>query len=100
LDKQNLHIKEKSWIAWIAAKKLQASSVAIVVGKTIHLHNTTKNEFLQNKSWVKHELCHIRQFEEHGFFTFIFKYIVESVKHGYYNNKYEREARDAEKDPQ
>ncbi len=90
-------IKENSWIAKLAAAKLQSDRVAIVIGKTIHLHNTTKHHFLQNPTWLKHELCHIQQFKEHGFLNFIFKYLCESARHGYYNNKYEIEAREAEK---
>ena len=89
-------IKEKSWIAKVAALKLRTNAVAIVFGKTIYLHNTSREDFLKNNRWVKHELCHIRQFKQHGFFTFIVKYIWESIRKGYYNNKYEREAREAE----
>ena len=87
---------ENSIIARVAAWKLQASAVAIVIGHTIYLHNTKKEEFLQNARWLRHELCHIRQFEEHGFFSFILKYLLESARHGYLNNKFEAEARRAE----
>jgi hypothetical protein len=96
LNKAAYTIKENSWIAKLAAKKLQTDAVAIVIGSVIHLHNTTSQAFLQNKKWVKHELCHIEQFKQHGFFTFILKYIWQSILHGYYNNKYEVEARLAE----
>ena len=89
-------IRENSLVARIAAWKLSAASVAIVIGKTIHLHNTTAAEFLQDERWVRHELCHVRQFREHGFFPFIFKYLLESLRHGYYNNKFEVAARQAE----
>lgn len=89
-------VKENSWIARIAAWKLNAAGVAIVFGNTIFLHNTSKEEFLRNDCWLKHELCHIRQYQEHGFFGFIWKYLVESLRHGYYNNKFEVEAREAE----
>ena len=89
-------IKENSWIAKLAAAKLRSTRVAIVIGKTIHLHNTSKQDFLQNKTWLKHELRHIQQFKEHGFFNFIIKYLWENARKGYYNNKYEKEARDAE----
>ncbi len=89
-------IRENSWLAKMAAWKLRAGSVAFVLGHTIHLYNTSKEEFLQNKAWLRHELCHVRQFEEHGFIAFILKYIWESIRHGYYNNKYEVEARRAE----
>ena len=90
------NIKENSWLAKIAAKKLRSSSVAMVLGNTIHLHNTTKQEFLQNEKWVKHELCHLQQFKQHGYILFVIKYLWESVQKGYYNNKFEVEARAAE----
>ena len=88
-------IKENSWIAKLAAIKLRSNRVAIVIGKTIHLHNTTKQEFLKDEKWVKHELCHVKQFQQNGYLFFIVKYVWESIRHGYYNNKYEVEAREA-----
>ncbi len=91
-------IKEQSPIARLAAWKLKSNNAAIVIGKTIHLHNASKNEFLQNKRWLCHELKHIEQFRHHGFVPFIVKYIAESIRHGYSNNKFEKEARLAEKD--
>jgi hypothetical protein len=96
LKKDELIIKENSWIARIAAWKLSSSSVAIVIGKTIHLHNASRDEFLQNERWVRHELCHVKQFREHGYAGFIFKYLWESIRKGYYNNRFEVEAREAE----
>ena len=92
----DVRIKENSWIARVAAWKLGADHVAIVIGKTIHLHNVSATVFKANRRWVNHELEHIRQFRRHGFMRFIFLYIVESVKNGYYNNKFEIEARKAE----
>lgn len=92
----SVRIKENSWIAKIAAKKIQTNNVAIVIGKTIYLHNSTTNDLLQNKKWLKHEMCHVKQFQQHGFFSFIIKYLWESLKKGYYKNKYEVEAREAE----
>jgi hypothetical protein len=96
LNGLSFRIKENSWLAKIAAKKLRSSSVAMVLGNTIHLHNTSKEEFLQDKKWLKHELCHIEQFKKHGYIIFLVKYLWESLKKGYYNNKYEAEARAAE----
>lgn len=89
-------IKENAWIAKLAAKKLRSTNVAIVIGKTIHLYNVTKEQFLKNEKWVKHEVCHLQQFKKNGHFIFIFKYLWESIRHGYQNNKYEVEARKAE----
>lgn len=82
----------------MAAWKLSSSKVAIVIGKTICLHNTTTQEFTENKYWLRHELKHVEQFHEHGFIRFIFLYLWESIKNGYNNNKYETEARNAETD--
>mgnify|MGYP003390300833 FL=1 len=96
LDHPDIIIKENSWLAKIAAIKLGSKSVAMVLGKTIHLHNTTKANFLQDERWVKHELCHIKQFKDHGYVGFIIKYLWESIKKGYYNNRFEVEARKAE----
>lgn len=89
-------IRENSWLARIAARKLKASSVAMVLGNTVHLWGTSKENFLADECWVRHELCHIKQFREHGFIIFLIKYLWESLRRGYYNNKYEAEARAAE----
>ncbi len=91
-----IKIKENSWIAKLAAKKLKTKNVAIVIGKTIHLYNVSAKHFLNEKKWLKHEACHIRQFQENGFLPFIVKYLWESIQHGYFNNRFEAEARLAE----
>jgi hypothetical protein len=96
LNNTSFRIKENSWLAKIAAKKLRSTSLAMALGSTIHLHNTSKEEFLQDKKWLKHELCHIAQFKKHGYIIFLTKYLWESLKKGYYNSKYEVEARAAE----
>lgn len=80
----------------MAALKLKSHSVAMVLGKTIHLYNVSKENFLKDDRWLKHELCHIRQFKQHGYFLFIAKYLWESLRKGYYNNRFEAEARAAE----
>ena len=92
----DIRIKENSWIAKLAAKKLNANNVAIVISKTIYLHNVTRQQILQNEKWLKHEMCHLKQFRQHGLVPFIAKYLWESFKKGYYNNKFEVEAREAE----
>lgn len=97
-SKIKIRIKENSLIAKIAAKRLGFSYVAIVIGRTIHLHNTDYNTFLNRKSWVLHELKHVEQFSQHGFFQFVLKYYFNYLKNGYYLNVYEVEARAAEND--
>jgi hypothetical protein len=96
MDLPGIRIKENSFLARIAAMKLRSGRVAMVIGKTIHLHNVTRADFLKEESWVKHELCHVQQFKKHGFVPFLAKYVWESIKHGYYSNKFEVEAREAE----
>ena len=93
-----INIKENSIIARVAAWKLHSDKVAIVIGKTIHLHHASRLEFLQNKRWVLHELKHVDQFRQHGFLSYVFLYLWESIRNGYANNKYEIEARAAETD--
>jgi len=91
-----VRIKEKSWVARVAAAKLKADKVAIVFGNTIHLHNTSRSEFLNDKKWVCHELKHVQQYQQNGFVGFITQYLFDSVKNGYTNNKFEVEARNNE----
>src|SRR5436190_21038467 len=89
LEPLTYKIKENSWLARIATKKLGTRRVAMVLGNTIHLWNTTKDEFLNDEKWLKHELCHVKQYKRYGFFNFLVRYLWESMRKGYYNNKYE-----------
>ena len=72
--------------------------VAIVIGRTIYLHNVSKRHFMASRRWMLHELKHVEQFEEHGFLAFLMRYLMEYFKKGYFQNKYEVEARMAERD--
>lgn len=92
-----VQIKENSWVAKLAAKKMQADKAAIVFGNTIHLHNTSRTEFLNDSDWVCHELKHVQQYQENGFVGFIGKYLFAWMKNGYNNNRFEVEARKSEK---
>lgn len=92
----HLIIIENSLLARLAALKLKEPKIAMVLGSKILLFGVSKSEFLASEKWVKHEMAHVRQFKHHGFLPFIGKYLVESLRKGYYNNKYEVEARAAE----
>ncbi len=91
-------IKENSWLARIAAYKLNSDSVAMVIGKTIHLHNSSKKDFLNNQRWVRHEVAHVKQYLELGLFRFLALYLLETFNKGYQNNRFEVDARQKEKD--
>jgi len=88
-------IVENSLFARIARMVLKSRNVAMVLGNNIHLSGVDRVTFLQDDGWLAHELCHIRQFREHGYFRFLWLYLKESMRVGYYNNKYEVEAREA-----
>ena len=85
-------------MAKIAARKLKEKKVAMVLGKTIYLHNTSKSEFLLNKRWLRHEIAHVKQFKKFGVMQFLFAYLMESFNNGYDNNRFEVEARIKERD--
>lgn len=91
-------IKENSRLARIAAYKMNCHSLAMVIGKTIHLHNSTTEEFLNNPSWVRHEVVHVKQYLELGMFRFLALYLLDWVRKGYQNNRFEVEARQKEQE--
>lgn len=86
-------------MAKIAAYKLKSDRVAMVLGSTIYLSGATRADLLNNKSWLRHELKHVEQQLRYGCLWFLLLYLWESVRHGYYNNRFEQEAREAEKTP-
>lgn len=88
-----IQIREQSFIAKIASLVLKQKKVAVVTGNIIHLYNTTKEDFLANKRWLQHELVHVLQYREHGRMKFVALYLWESLKKGYHQNKFEKEAR-------
>ena len=97
-DKIKVYIKPHSFWAYLAAQKLRTQRMAITIGHTIHLHQTTPEEFILSKKWLKHELKHVEQYERLGVFRFVWLYLKESIQKGYYNNSLEVEARAAESD--
>jgi len=97
INGDQVFIKENSLLARVAAWKLNsANGVAMVLGNTIHLHNVTAEKFLDDKKWLKHEYCHILQYKKLGVAGFLWRYLIESIRHGYRNNRFEIEARQAE----
>lgn len=87
-------VKTDSFLAKMACRWMKSKAVAMVMGKTIHVYGVSPMDLLNNKDWLLHEMVHIRQFEENGYIRFIGLYLLESMKHGYHNNRYEMEARD------
>jgi hypothetical protein len=89
-----VRIKENSIRARIASFNMGAKyGLAMVWGDTILLFNINKQDFLQDKKWVCHEVRHILQTQEMGKWTFLWRYILLSFKHGYHNHPFEVDAR-------
>lgn len=93
---EGIKLKENSWLAGLAARKMKVDSVALVVGRTIHLYKISSEAFSKSPGWVRHELKHVEQFKRFGFVRFLLLYSWYSFKYGYYNNPFEIEAREAE----
>lgn len=90
-------IKENSLLARVAAYKLKTKQCAIVINRTIHLHNTSRGDFMANRKWLLHELKHVEQYQRYGTTRYIILYLYETMRKGYYNNRFEEEVREAEK---
>lgn len=72
----------------------RAPRVAMVIGKTVHLSGASRAEFLADPEWVAHEEVHLRQVRDLGLARFLVQYLIESARVGYYQNKFEVEARE------
>jgi hypothetical protein len=93
-DSISIRIKENSFRARIASFNLGAhSGLAMVWGDTILLFNVSKQDFLQDKKWVCHEVRHILQTLEIGKWRFLWRYLILGIKHGYHQHPFELDAR-------
>lgn len=98
MQKTKVRIRENSLLARLAARRLGTARLAMVIGHTIHLHAVSKQDFLRRESWVCHELRHVAQYEELGKIGFLYRYLLESMRNGYQNNRFEIEARASERE--
>ena len=92
-----MRIKENSWLAFVGAVCLHSKKMALVFDHTIYLWKASREEFLLKESWVCHELTHVQQYHEYGTLKFLSIYFLEFIKHGYQNNRLEKEARENER---
>ncbi len=95
-----VRIRENALVARIAAFNLGASKqgAAIVFGRTIYLHKVSRDQLLKNIPYLRHEIAHVLQYEREGYFSFLAKYLWYSLRFGYQNNPFEREAQQAQTD--
>jgi hypothetical protein len=92
-------IRENTVLGRMAAINLRKSRCAIVVNKTIYLWGIDKATFMRDEKYLNHELQHVYQYWQLGVVRFVFAYTLESLRKGYYMNKFEVEAREAETQP-
>jgi hypothetical protein len=95
----SIRIVEHSTFARLAAAWLRTPKVAMVWGQRILLWGATKEDFLLQPKWVRHELKHVEQYQRFGMVGFLVRYLAYSIRHGYANNPLEVEARQAENSP-
>jgi hypothetical protein len=96
--KIHILVRENSWLASLAAKKMKTDSVALVLGRTIHLHGVSRAELLANKTLFRHELQHVLQYRQKGQFLFLVQYLWEGVFKKYEEISFEIDARAHEQD--
>jgi hypothetical protein len=70
-----------------------APAAAVTLGSTIVVDRDVE----LSERLVTHELVHVRQWKDDRLFAV--KYALESIRRGYWNNRYEVEARAAEDAP-
>ena len=97
--KIRVRIRQNALLAKIACKCIRQKDVALTIFKTIYLSHSSPDNFLANQRWVAHELAHVRQFMTFGRVRFLWMYLMESLRKGYYQNKWEAEARAQEEQP-
>lgn len=96
MDTIRCRIKENSLFARLAAWKLKSSGAAIVFGNVIHLYGVDRQAFLMHTGWVRHEVCHVKQYRKYGYLRFLWLYVGDWIRVGYWNIPFEKEARMAE----
>lgn len=82
----HVRVIEHSWLA-----RLHGRAVATTRRRRIYLRGSAR-EFFANPSLLLHEYCHVIHQWEARTLT-VPRYLMECLRHGYWNNRYEIEAR-------
>jgi hypothetical protein len=82
----NVDVVEHSWFA-----RLHWNAIATTRRRRIFLRGSA-DDFFKDSLLMLHEYCHVMNQWEPGLLT-IWRYILESIRHGYQNNRFEVEAR-------
>lgn len=84
-------LRRSRWIPRLAGAlaRLGGPAAAVTLGRSVVLHPETR----VTSALLEHELVHVRQWA--GDPLFPLRYAMETLRHGYRNNRYEREAYDS-----
>ena len=88
-----------SFILKMVNKIINSDFIAITNPLTNRIHLINKNYYdniTEEDFLYKHESVHVYQAEILGKIKFLFLYFVYSIKYGYYNNPFEKQAREHE----
>ena len=80
----------------VGRMKGQEEDYAVTIGKTIYL-SCSKEDFLSDTPWVRHEFTHIQQYRKLGVLEFAKRYLFSAIfYHSYDKIPLEKEAISAE----
>lgn len=80
----------------VGRMKGQGENYAVTIGKTIYL-SCSKEDFLSDTPWVRHEFTHIQQYKKLGVLEFAKRYLFSAIfYHSYSKIPFEKEAISAE----
>jgi len=93
---QSVKLVPNSTLAKIAGRiHGEEEDYAITIGRTIYL-SCSKEDFLSDTPWVKHEFTHVQQYKKYGILEFTKRYLFFSIFRSYSKNPFEKEAIAAE----
>ena len=88
-------IIENALLARFAARVLGGRAAAMVIGRRLLLWGVPAQVFLADVCWRRHEACHVLQYRRYGLAGFLLRYAWQTLRHGYWHNALEVEARAA-----
>lgn len=83
-------LRHSRWIPSLAGRLsgMGGPAAAVTLGRTILVHP----DIIVTPELLRHELAHVRQWKRFPL-TFPFRYLGAHLRHGYWANPFEREAR-------
>ena len=84
-----------SKFAWLLGKINKALPYAITTSQYCSRYSCDKATVDSDPRWRIHEDTHKQQYADLGWFNFVYQYLLDSIKNGYTNNKFEVAAREA-----